>query len=80
MKVHIPILVYTEKSEQSELLGIPMEQTYDVITGVFNKDYIIAYYPTLEGEKTIFHVMGDIFTSTLSFNDFDELVEEIEEE
>lgn len=79
MKIDIPILVYTQQSEDNELLGLPIDDTYSIILARIDTKYIVASYPDKDNDKTIFHVMGEIFTSALPHEEFLELTE-VEEE
>lgn len=79
MKIDIPILVYSSDEDQSEMLGLPVEITYNTIIAKIDTKYIIASYPDKDDTKTIFHVLGDIFTSPLPHEEFLELTEVQEE-
>lgn len=79
MKIDIPILVYTKESEDNELLGLSMEETFSIILARIDTKYIFASYPDKDNDKTIFHIMGESFISALPHEEFLELTE-VEEE
>lgn len=72
MILELPILVYSNDSSPLADLGIETEsdKEYETIPATVDSKFIVIYYPDKDNTRTIFHLMGEIFTCSMTYSEF----------